>query len=53
MLQNLNQGYEDLENVQIRGIQTNRIVSNEVFAVSCDELSGFVTRQLSSKICDT
>jgi hypothetical protein len=53
MLQILSQGCEDLEDMQIGVIQINRIVSNEVYVVSCFELSGFVTRQLSTKICDT
>jgi hypothetical protein len=53
MLQTLKQGYEHLKDMQFGEIQINRIVSNEVFAVSCAEASGFVTRQLSTKICDT
>jgi hypothetical protein len=53
MLQTLNQGYEDLEDMQIGGIQINKIVFNEVFAARCVESSGFVTRQISTKICDT
>jgi hypothetical protein len=50
MLQTFKQAYEDMEDRPIGGIKINRIVSNEVLAVSCVEPSGSVTRQISTEI---